>query len=314
VHDKTDLQVAQLLREKEIDIAIDLAGYTEHCRPGIFMHHAAPIQVQYLGFPGTTGAPYMDYMIVDKDIAPPEQEPFFSEKVVIMPDTYQVTDGAYKITLPLPTRQQVGLPETGFVFCCFNVVNKITPTFFEIWMRLLSQVDGSFLWLLGSNDDAISNLREAAKKYGLDPARLIFAPPVTQDEHKSRLRLADLVLDTQPYNAHTTASDALLAGVPLVTCIGKSFAARVAAGILRAAQMPELITDNLQDYENLALKIAQTPELLKEMRDKLASNLNTCPLFDTDRFRRHLESAYITMLQRYENDERPSRLIVEPIF
>ena len=293
VRDWNDLEIAQLLRSREIDIAVDLNGHTHEARPGIFSHRPAPVQVNYLVYPGTTGADFMDYVLADRIVLPLDQQPFFSEKIIHLPDCYQAND-ATRMVPPAPTRPQAGLPESGFVFCCFNNSWKITAPVFDTWMRLLQQVPGSVLWLLDS--PAAGNLRTAAQARGVDAGRLIFAPRLPPDRHLARHQLADLFLDTLPYNAHTTCSDALWAGVPVVTCIGKTFQGRVAASLLHAIDLPELVTVRPQDYEALALELAKNPALLKATREKLARNRSITPLFDSDRFRKNIEAAYEAML------------------
>ena len=306
-----DVEVAIMLREREIDIAVDLKGFSKGCRPGIFAQRAAPVQVNYLGYPGTTGADYMDYIIGDAEVIPVGQEGFYAEKVVRLPDSYQVNDAKRVIAERTPSRAEAGLPQTGFVFCCFNNNYKITPQVFDIWMRLLKRVEGSVLWLLEDNAAASRNLRSEAASRGVQAQRLVFAPRLLPPEHLARQRLADLFLDTLPCNAHTTASDALWAGLPLLTCRGNAFPGRVAASLLRALGLPELISGNLADYEALALKLATMPELLANIKSRLARNRGTQPLFDTDRYRRHLECAYVTMVERYQRGEPPQSFSVQ---
>ncbi len=313
VRNKSDREVAQLLHELQVDIAIDLKGYTQEGRPEIFAYRPAPIQVSYLGYPGTMGTPLIDYIIADKIVAPFEHQPFYSEKIVQLPDSYQVNDSKRKIAERAPTRQQAGLPEQAFVFCSFNNNWKITPDVFDVWMRLLQQVAGSVLWLLRDNDGAERNLRKEAQRRGIDPSRLVFAGRLSPDEHLARHNLADLFLDTLPCNAHTTASDALWAGLPVLTCLGEAFAGRVAASLLNAAGLPELIAHNRADYEALALKLARDPAQLAELRDRLARNRATCALFNTDRFARHIEAAYTTMWETWQRGELPKSISVEPI-
>jgi len=288
-----DRAVAALLREREIDIAVDLNTHTQDARPGIFAHRPAPVQVNYLVYPGTSGAPFMDIVLADRIVLPADRQPFFSEKIVHLPDCYQAND-ATRIVGPAPSRGAAGLPESGFVFCCFNNSWKITAPMFDIWMRLLKRVDDGVLWLLDS--PARENLRREAQARGVGPERLVFAPKVAADEHLARHRLADLVLDTLPYNAHTTASDALWAGVPVVTAIGEAFQGRVAASLLNAIGLSELVTATPAKYEDLALELATNPALLAATREKLARNRTTAPLFDSERFRKAIEAAYEAML------------------
>jgi protein O-GlcNAc transferase len=309
----SDLEIARLLRELEIDIAVDLKGYTQGGRTGIFALRPAPVQVNYLGYPGTLGADYIDYILADRCVIPEEHYAAYTEKVVYLPDTYQVNDSARIISAQTPGRTGAGLPEQGFVFCSFNNSYKITPPLFEIWMRLLRSVEGSALWLLGDNTAATRNLRQAAAARGVAPERLIFADRVKVEDHLARHRLADLFLDTLPYNAHTTASDALWVGVPLVTCLGTTFAGRVAASLLQAVGMPELITQSLEEYEALALSLATDPVRHANIKATLANNRTTHPLFDTDRFRRHIEAAYATMWEQCQQGKPPASFAVDAI-
>jgi predicted O-linked N-acetylglucosamine transferase (SPINDLY family) len=293
VRDLSDLEVAKLLRSREIDIAVDLNGHTHEARPGIFSHRPAPVQVNYLVYPGTTGAAFMDYVLADRIVLPIDQQPFFSEKILHLPDCYQAND-ATRLVPPAPTREEAGLPDSGFVFCCFNNSWKIAAPLFDIWMRLLQQIPDSVLWLLES--PAADNLRAEAKARGVDAGRLVFAPRLPPGQHLARHQLADLFLDTLPYNAHTTCSDALWAGLPVVTCYGKAFHGRVAASLLKAIDLPELVTTRPQDYEALALELAKNPALLKATREKLARNRTTTPLYDSERFRKGIEAAYAAMI------------------
>jgi predicted O-linked N-acetylglucosamine transferase (SPINDLY family) len=313
VRNKSDGDIASLLRELEIDIAVDLKGFTTDCRTGIFAWRPAPMQVNYLGYPGTMGAEYIDYLIADEIVVPRDHQIHYSEKVVYLPDCYQVNDSGRRMAEHAPARAEAGLPERGFVFCSFNNSYKITPAFFDVWMRLLREVEGSVLWLLEANAAATRNLRREAADRGIAPERLIFAPRIKVADHLARHRLADLFLDTLPINAHTTASDALWVGVPLVTCLGTTFAGRVAASVLNAIGLNELITHSLEEYEALALELARNRERLAEIKSKLAQNRGTYPLFDTDRFRRHIEAAYTTMWERYQRGEPPQSFAVAPI-
>jgi len=312
VRGQNDLQVAKLIGGLGIDIAVDLKGHTKNSRFGIFAHRPAPVQVSYLGFPGTTGADFIDYVIADETVLPSDQQPFWTEKIVRLPDCYQVNDRKRQIAARTPTRKECGLPERGFVFCCFNSNYKITPPVFDIWMRLLAKVEGSALWLLHDNAAAERNLRKEAAARGIDPARLVFADRLPLAEHLARHRLPDLFLDTLPYNAHTTASDALWAGLPVLACLGKTFTARVAGSLNRAVGVPELVTTSLDHYEALALALANEPSLLRSYRKRLAKNRLTAPLFDTDRLCRHLEQAYLTMLDIARSGEAPRSFTVEP--
>jgi protein O-GlcNAc transferase len=293
VRGMSDAEVARLLHARETDIAIDLNGHTQDGRPGIFAHRPAPVQVNYLVYPGTTGAEFIDFILADRIVALTEQQDFFREKIVHLPDCYQAND-ATRLVPQAPTRAECALPDNGFIFCCFNNNWKITSPVFDIWMRLLQAVPGSALWLL--DGPAADNLRKEAAARGVNSSRLVFAPRLPPDQHLARHQLADLFLDTLLYNAHTTASDALYAGVPLVACLGRVFQSRVAASLLYAADMPELITRTPNAYENLALELATNPVLLKATRDKLKRNLRTTPLYDSARFRQNIEAAYIAML------------------
>ena len=305
VRRKSDQEVAKLLYDLQIDIAIDLMGNTRDSRLGIFAYRAAPIQVNYLGYPGTTGAEFIDYIIADNMVAPFEHQPFYTEKIVHLPNCFQVNDRKREIGAHVPTREEARLSAEGFVFCCFNGVWKITPAMFDIWMRLLDRVEGSVLWLLGDNESAERNLRREAEDRGIAANRLIFARRVGYSDYLARYQLADLFLDTLPFNAGTTASDALWAGLPLVTCAGEAFAARMAGSLLHAVGLPELVTHNLKDYEALALHLARDSQALGDIRMRLIANRETYPLFDTDLFRRHIEAAYKTMWERYQRRQLP---------
>jgi len=312
VRTRSDREVALLSRELEIDIAIDLKGFTQDSRPGIFALRAAPIQVSYLGFPGTMGAGYIDYLIADRTLIPESSQYGYTEKIVYLPDSYQINDTKRLIAKKLFTRKELGLPEIGFVFCCFNNNYKITPLIFDGWMRILRQVEGSVLWLFEDTQRAAQNLRREAIEKGVDAIRLIFAKRMPLAEHLARLRQADLFLDTFPYNAHTTASDALWAGLPLLTLSGETFAARVAASLLNAIQLPELITSTQEEYEALAIELATNPEKLTAIRQKLEKNRLTTPLFDTERFTHHLEEAYGVMYERYQEGLPPGHIVSLP--
>jgi predicted O-linked N-acetylglucosamine transferase (SPINDLY family) len=310
VSGKRDTEVADILRELEIDIAINLNGFTRGERTDIFAMRPAPVQVAYIGYPGTMGASYIDYIIADNVLIPPGHDRYYTEKVVRMPDTYQANDSQRRISERMPTRAENGLPETGFVFCSFNNTFKITPDVFDIWMRLLKQTENSCLWLFKSTAGAADNLVREASARGISADRLVMAPRMTLEDHLARQQLADLFLDTLPCNAVTTASDALWAGLPVVTCLGSTFSGRIAASLLTAIGMPELITERLEDYERLALKLAHDPPLLTAIKAKLARQRNTSALFDTERFTRNLESAYATMHERLRRGQLPAALTV----
>jgi predicted O-linked N-acetylglucosamine transferase (SPINDLY family) len=305
-------RIAELVRDLGVDIAVDLKGYTGDYRLDIFAYRAAPIQVSYLGYPGTTGTNYIDYIIADRHVIPPERREFFTEQVVYLPDSYQVNDSKRPLANLALQRSDVGLPEHGFVFCSFNYPYKITPEMFDVWMRLLRKVEGSVLWLYADVELALKNLLKEAVARGVSPDRIVCAQFVKHDDHLARLRLADLFLDTLPVNAHTTASDALAAGLPLVTCAGESFAARVAASLLHAIGLPELATHSLEEYEALVLDLATDAGRLADIRSRLARNRETHPLFDTDRFRRHIESAYLMMWERHQRGLAPEGFAVDP--
>jgi predicted O-linked N-acetylglucosamine transferase (SPINDLY family) len=306
----SDEEVALLSRDLGVNIAIDLKGLTKDARIGIFSYKAAPIQVSYLGYPGTLGADYIDYLIADKTLIPPESQPHYSEKIVYLPNSYQVNDRQKVIAPKQFTKQELGLPQDSFVFCCFNNNFKITPDIFDTWVRILKAVEASVLWLFQDNPTAATNLQKEAALRGLDPARLVFAKRMDLPQHLARHKVADLFLDTLPYNAHTTASDALWAGLPVLTCMGESFASRVAASLLKAIGLPELITQTPEDYESLAIELATKPGKLQSIKDKLAANRLITPLFDTALFTQHIEEAYEKMYERYLADLPPDHIEV----
>jgi len=288
VHALSDRAVALLARQQEIDIAIDLKGYTEGCRPQIFAERAAPLQVNFLGYPGSMGASFMDAIVADPYVVPPGQEAHYTEQVLRMPHCYQPNDPGR----PKPTGQSprpAELPPGAFVFCCFNNTHKISPELFACWMRILQKTPNSVLWLLKTNDAARDNLLAQAHRAGVDSARIVFAPFLPEGEHLERLSHADLFLDTFPYNAHTSASDAVWAGVPVLTRSGSSFASRVAGSILRTLGMDELITDQPSDYETLAAELAANPERLQALHRRLKAAIQDGPLYDAQDFARHLE-------------------------
>ena len=302
VRNSSDQQIAVLAREKQIDIAIDLKGFTQDHRAGVFALRAAPLQVSYLGYPGTMGAPYMDYLIADHTLLPPGSESHYAEKIIYLPHSYQINDNRRSIGEQAFTRAQLGLPPAGMVFCCFNNSYKITPSTFDSWMRILKRTESSVLWLLEDNPTAAANLRREALRRGVSAQRLVFAPRVPLSEHLARHRLADLFLDTLPCNAHTTASDALWAGVPLLTCAGEAFASRVAASLLHAIDLPELITSTPEQYEEVAVVLGTEPKRLADIRQKLSNRRLTAALFDTGLSTRNLETAYSRIYQRYQAD------------
>jgi protein O-GlcNAc transferase len=311
VSDSPDPEVASLARRYEIDIAVDLGGHTDSGRPGILARRAAPIQVAYLGYPGTMGAEYIDYLIGDPTVIPPEQQAHYTEKIVYLPHCYLPNDSTRRIDAT-PTREQESLPPDGFVFCCFNATYKIMPETFSSWMRILARVDGSVLWLSALTDPAAAdNLQREAHRCGIDPRRLIFAALApSSSQHLARLKLADLFLDTLPYNAHASSMDALWAGLPVLTRIGRAFAGRVAASVLRSIELPELVTTSVRQYEDLAVELATHPSLLASIKQRLANNRLTTPLFDSRSFVRHLESAYTMIFERYRAGLSPDHIHV----
>jgi protein O-GlcNAc transferase len=299
---KSDRDIAQLSRKLNIDIAVDLKGFTHNSRPGIFSYRAAPIQVNYLGFPGSMGIDFIDYIIADKNLIPSNLQKNYSEKIVYLPNSYQVNDGKKVISDRKISRYELGLPENAFVFCCFNNCYKILPATFDAWMRILNSVDGSVLWLLEDSQIASENLKREAEKRGVDEHRIIFAKRMPLPEHLARHRQADLFIDTFPYNAHTTASDALWSGLPALTLMGESFASRVGASLLHAVGLPELVTNSRRDFESLAIELAKNPLKLEAIKAKLLDNRLTFPLFNTPLFTMHLEAAYIKMYENYLAD------------
>lgn len=306
-----DRDIAELSRKLGIDIAVDLKGHTNNARLGIFAARCAPVQVNYLGYPGTMGARFIDYIIADKTIIPEELQHYYTEKVVCLPHSYQVNDSQRRISEKIFTRRDFGLPESAFVYCCFNNCYKILPETFDIWMRLLQAIDRSVLWLLEDNPWAVANLREAAASRGIDSDRLFFAQRLPLDEHLARHRCADLFIDTLPCNAHTTASDALWAGLPVLTCAGESFAGRVAASLVNATGLPELVTYSQQDYEARALELAKNSEQLAAIKQKLQENRLHAPLFDTALFTKNIESAYQAMYERYRAGLAPESIVID---
>ena len=293
----TDADVARWLRVQEIDIAVDLKVHTEGARAGILAHRPCPVQVNYLGYPGTIGAPWLDYIIGDAVVLPFSDQNFYNEKIVHLPHCYQANDARRAIAESVPGRAEAGLPQKAFVFCCFNAAWKITPAIFDVWMRLLKAVPGSVLWLLEDNLSMPGHLRAEAGARGVDVARLVFAPRAEPASHLARHRLADLFLDTLPYGAHTTASDALWTGLPLLTCLGRRFDGRVAASLLKTIGLSELVTTSLDEYEALALALARDPERLAGLRARLAANRLSSPLYDVAKFTRYLEAAYRCMME-----------------
>jgi predicted O-linked N-acetylglucosamine transferase (SPINDLY family) len=306
----TDQKIAQLIHGREIDIAIDLNGFTRHARTNIFAGRPAPIQVNYLGYPGTMGAPYIDYIIADQIVVPTHQQDFYSEKIVYMPNSFQANDRERSISDKIFTRTELGLPPNGFVFCCFNTSYKINPDVFGIWMRILNQVSDSVLWLVADNKIAENNLRREAAANNISGDRLIFAPRIQYAEHLARLPSADLFLDTAPFNAGTTASDALWAKLPVLTRLCDGFSGRMAASLLTAIGLSELITSTRQEYTELAIALATNPKQIAALKHRLSQNLLTKPLFNTQLFARHVEQAYEAMYERYQSGLPPENIYV----
>ena len=310
---KSDLEIAELMRKLEIDIAIDLAGFADDCRPGILALRPAPVQVNYLNYLGTMSVPYIDYVLADRRAMTEDIRHFFSERIAYLPDTFMVSDSTRRIADSIPSRAEMGLPEDGTVFCCFNSPHKITPAFFQAWMRLLQQIDNSVLWFAGANEASQRNLRREAEARGVSSERIIFMPRVSESAtYLARYRLADLFLDTLPYTAISTAIDALWAGLPLLTCCGHTFAGRGATSMLHAVGLPELVADSLETYEATALRLARDRSALSHLRKKLTHERDALPLFDTDRFRRNIERAYVAMWGRHKRGEPPCDFDVAP--
>lgn len=308
VESLSDAQVAERARELEIDIAIDLTGFTQDGRTNIFALGAAPVQVNFLGYPGTLGATYMDYIIADPILIPNGSQEFYAEKIAYLPDSYQPNDRQRPRLARRMSRPEAGLPKKGFVFCCFNNNFKITPKRFDLWAAILRQAEGSYLWLLEDNPLASSNLRNEIQKRGIDPDRLVFAPRVSSEDHLARISAADLFLDTAPYNAHTTTSDALWVGLPVLSMMGKSFASRVAVSLIFAAGLPELVADTDEAYIQLAVELAMISDKLESLRSRLQMNYEKVPLFDSVKFTQNLENLYIQMCKKSQSSLPPSEI------
>lgn len=310
----SDHESARCIRDEGIDILIDLKGYTGDARSSILAHRPAPIQVNFLGYPATMGADFMDYIIGDPHVTPMDHQPHFDEAIVQLPQCYMPSDTKRKIAEQMPTRKAHGLPEEGFVFCSFNGAYKISETVFSVWMSLLKQVEGSVLWLFEANELCKANLQREALARGIDPARLVFAPKLPElEDHLARYRLADLFLDSTPYNAHTTANDALWVGLPVLTCAGESFAGRVASSLLHAIELPELAVNSLEEYEAMALKLAKDAPLLEELRNRLDTNRLSAPLFDIETYARDIESAFLQMVKIHREGLSPSSFAVDDL-
>jgi predicted O-linked N-acetylglucosamine transferase (SPINDLY family) len=312
VSSMSDKEVAILSRELEVDIAIDLGGHTQDCRTGIFAFRAAPIQLSYIGYLGTMGAEYYDYLIADRTIIPFNSQKYYSEKIVYLP-TYQVNDSKQEIPHAALSRKELNLPSCGFVYCCFNANYKITPPTFDGWMRILNAVPESVLLLYTDTQTAAINLKHEAQKRGVNPERLIFGEKLIRTQYLARCRSADLFLDTFPYNAGATASDALWAGLPVLTCMGESFSSRYAASMLFAIGLPELVTETQTEYEALAIELATKPIKLKSIKDKLENNRLTTSLFDTALFTKHIEAAYIKMYEKYQANLPPDHIYINDV-
>jgi predicted O-linked N-acetylglucosamine transferase (SPINDLY family) len=302
-------KILALSRELKLDIAVDLKGHTKEARMAIFVHRVAPVQMHYIGFPGTLGLPgSIDYLVADRVLIPENLREFYTEKIIEMPDTYQVNDRHRVIDPIKPSRMELGLPADAFVFCCFNNHYKINRPAFDLWMELLRRIPKSVLWLLCKNDEAAYNLKQAVQKAGVSSERVIFAQATVPSRHLARHAQADLFLDTWPYNAHTTASDALWSGLPTLTYMGQTYASRVCASLLTACNLPELITRTPQEYFDRALELAQDPQQLGKIRQKLADIRLSVPLFDTERFTRHMENAYDQVWNRFSNGLAPDHI------
>jgi predicted O-linked N-acetylglucosamine transferase (SPINDLY family) len=306
VRDYSEEATAELMRRREIDIAIDLVGFTKICRRGIFASRAAPVQVNYLGWPATSGARYMDYILADSIVIPDDLRRHYTEAVVQLPECYQPNDGQRPVPVDIPSRAECGLPDEGIIFCCFNNTYKIGPRTFDIWARILDQVPGSVLWLIEDLPQTSENLKREAEARGVSKDRLVFAPRLPLAQHLTRHRLADIFLDTMPYNAHTAASDALWSEVPVVTCIGNTFAARVGSSLVAAVGLPELTTTTLADYEKLALDLARDRGRLFSLKARLSAARTSAPLFNSRRLARHVERAYETMWDRWQRQLPPA--------
>jgi predicted O-linked N-acetylglucosamine transferase (SPINDLY family) len=311
VDDMSDREIAQLARDLEIDIAIDLAGPTQYSRTGIFSYRAAPIQVNWLGYPGTIGADFIDYIVADKIIIPEAHQQFYNEKIVCLPNIYMVDDSRRTASTRAFTREECRLPQNAFVFCCFNNDYKFNPQVLDSWSRILLAAKNSVIWISENNEYFRANITIEFEKRGIDSMRVVFAPRVDlMADHLARYTLADLFLDTHPYNAHTTAVDSLKAGIPVITLKGQSFPSRVAASLLNAVGLPELITSTQEEYEALAIELAMNTKKLADIKLKLANNCLTAPLFDTPLFTKNLEAAYIKMVERYRVDSQPDHITI----
>lgn len=299
VREMSDLEVAQLMRDLEVDVAIDLGGYTSDTRTGIFAHRPAPVHINYLGYSGTMSVKYMDYILADKNVIPEHHQAFYSEDVLYMPNVFLPTDIGLKVSPNTPTKAECGLPDSGTVYCSFSHDYKISPPLWKIWMSLLRRTPDSVLWLASRNSLSIANLRKSAEKEGIDSKRIIFAERLPRvEDHLARYRLADVFLDTWPYNAHTTTADALVAGLPVVTYMGNSFPSRVAGSLLHSVEMSELIASSWEEYEALAYKVATNKKYQENLRTKILKSRSSAPLFDTPRFVRDFEEVISQVVNR----------------
>jgi len=310
VGDRSDAEIASMARAAGVDIAVDLNGFTEGARPNIFAHRAAPVQVNYLGFPASMGCDFMDYIISDATLIRPDEYGHYAEKVVVLPGSYQANDDSKAIGDTASTRESMGLPPQGMVFACFNNNYKITPDVFEVWMRLLRQLPGSVLWLLSGSDAAAAGVEAAARAHGIDPGRIVWAERLALADHLGRHAHADLFLDTFHYNAHTTCSDALWAGLPVLTLAGRTFASRVAASLLNTIGLPELVTRSVDEYEAAARSLATSPGKLAALRRRLHCNRTETPLFDTPLFAKRIEAAFEAMWDRHRLGLQPDHIHV----
>ena len=288
-----------------------MQGYTDKNRINIFANKVAPIQINYLGYPGSMGAEYIDYIIADKNLIPENNYKFYSEKIIFMPHHYQVQNDELKVSKTVPTKKDLGLPKDHFVFCAINNTYKISPDIFDIWMRLLKKVEKSVLWLLDSSPASKKNLLNEAKARGIKKNRLVFAKREINEKYLGQLKYADIYLDTFIYNAGATASNALWIGIPVITKMGKSYTARMASSLLKSIDLPELITTSPEDYEKLALELATNPEKLKNIKKKLEINRITKPLFDTEKFTRHFENGLEQVFKNYMDENKPQNIFVK---
>lgn len=307
----SDEAISNFARDKNIDIAIDLGGFTQGSRTEIFAYRAAPIQVNYLGFPATMGAHYYDYIIGDHVVISEMARPYFSEKIIYLPNSFQANSASRKIPPAHFDKESLGLPKNGFVYCCFNNTYKITPKIFTVWMKILKQVPGSVLWLIYSNDMSCINLRDMAMSLGVDSHRIVFATRIPMDEYLSRYRIADLFLDTAPFGGGATSSDALFAGLPLLTCSGATFSSRMSSSLLSALNMPELITTTLDCYERIAVDFGRSPASLTSVKNKLSAQIDLAPLFDMKGYARHLECAFKDMVSLHRRGLTPQDIYVD---